>query len=56
MSDKRFAKVMIYSIINTVLMSLFIHETAYETMLYIMVSVIVFNIFVAKDEGKAPTD
>lgn len=52
MSDKRFFKVMIYSIINTVIMSLFVYTTAYETLMYQMVSMIVFNILVSKDEEK----
>lgn len=53
MSDKRFFKVMIYSIINTVIMSLFVYTTAYETLMYQMVSMVVFNILVPKDEEKA---
>lgn len=54
MSDKRFFKVMIYSMVNTMIMSLFVYTTAYETLMYQMVSMIVFNILVSKDEEKAP--
>lgn len=52
MTDKRFAKIMIFSMVNTMIMGFFIYTTPYETMLYLMVSTLVFNVFVSREEEK----
>lgn len=52
MSDKRFAKVLVYSAVNTLIMALFIYTTQYETMMYFMVSTLVFNVLVSKEEAE----
>lgn len=52
MSDKRFFKVMAYAFVNSFLMSLFIDTTPFEFVMFLMVSTLVFERLVSKEEAE----
>lgn len=52
MSDKRLFKVMVYAFVNSLLMSLFIYATHFESIMFFMVSVLVFDRLVPRGEAQ----